>query len=721
MYVEVLVEIKAKQLDKTFTYKVPKEYQKDVKVGSRVLVSFGKKQLEGFVLKINFNKQLDYPVKDILSLIDKEPVLNEEMLELGVFLKKKTFSTLISCYQSMLPTALKAKKNTVVAKKYTTYVVLKQDLENPTPKQLLLINALKEKGKLLKKDAQEISLYAYKTLLEKNIIEEEKEEYYRLEETSVKKDKNVILNEEQEAVVKEVTSNLHTFTPYLLFGVTGSGKTEVYMNILKEVLKEKKQAIVLVPEISLTPQFVATFKARFQNEIAILHSALSDGEKYDEWRKITRKEVSIVIGARSAIFAPFTNLGCIIIDEEHSSTYKQENTPRYNAIDIALYRAKKNNIPVILGSATPSLENYTKAKLGKYHLLTLKKRVNDTMPKVTLIDMKESIKQGNRLFSKELYEKIVQRLNNKEQTILLLNRRGYSTIISCNECGYTEKCPHCDIPLTYHKTSNTERCHYCGYGRGKLRICPDCGSNEINQFGLGTQRLEEELIKMFPSSRIVRMDVDTTSKKGAHQKIIDDFGKGNYDILVGTQMIAKGLDFPNVTLVGVLNGDATLNIPDFRSGERTYQLLSQVAGRSGRGEKKGEVVIQAFNIEHYSIDTVKYHDFEKFYDEEVKIRKKLSYPPYCYLSLIKLQGRDERRVDEISIQIRRYLESNTSHVLILGPSNPTVYKINNIYYKQILLKYKKLEDIFSCFEDIYEQYKLNKDVFVEIDLNPIKI
>lgn len=721
MFVEVLIEIKAKQVDKTFTYSVPKEYQEDMHVGIRVLVPFGKKQLEGFVLKMDYQKEVDYPVKDILSLVDKEPVLNEEMLELGIFLKKKTFSTLISCYQSMLPTALKAKKNTTISKKYNTYIVLKKELENPTAKQLLLINKLKEKGRLLKKDAKEISLYAYKTLMDKNIIEEEMEECYRLEEMNTKIDKKVILNEEQMKAVKEVTSNLHTFTPYVLFGVTGSGKTEVYMHILENVLKENKEAIVLVPEISLTPQFVSTFKARFQSKIAILHSALSDGEKYDEWRKITRKEVSIVIGARSAIFAPLTNLGCIIIDEEHSSTYKQENTPRYHAIDIALYRAKKYNIPLILGSATPSIENYTKAKLGKYHLLTLKKRVNCNMPEVTLVDMKESIKCGNRLFSKELYQKIVDRLEKKEQTILLLNRRGYATIISCNDCGHVEKCPYCDIPLTYHKTSNTERCHYCGYGRGKMTSCPDCGSSEINQFGLGTQRLEEEMNKLFPQARIVRMDVDTTSKKGAHQQIIEDFGNGKYDILIGTQMIAKGLDFPNVTLVGVLNGDATLNIPDFRSGERTYQLLSQVAGRSGRGEKKGEVIIQAFNIDHYSIETAKYHDYEKFYKEEMNIRKKLHYPPYCYLSLIKIQSKDDTKLEKISIQIRKYLEQNTSHVIILGPSNPTIPKVNTIYYKQILLKYKKLEDIFKTFQDIYEQYKLNKDVLVEIDLNPMKI
>lgn len=720
MFAQVLVEIKAKQVDKTFTYRVPKSLRKDIQKGCRVLVPFGKKELEGFVLNLTEEENVEYEVKDILSVIDETPVLNEEMLELGRFMSTKTFSTLISCYQCMLPTALKAKKSKTVSKKYNTYVVLKKTLENPTPKQSMLLSILQEKKKILKKEAQDISLYAYKSLLEKGVIAEVKEETYRLEETR-KQDKKVSLTEEQKVAVEEVTTHMNTFIPYLLFGVTGSGKTEVYMRILQKVLQEKKEAIVLIPEISLTPQFVATLKARFQNAIAILHSALTDGEKFDEWRKITRKEVSIVIGARSAIFAPLTNLGCIIVDEEHSSTYKQENHPLYHAIDIALYRAKRYSIPLVLGSATPSIETYTKAIMGKYHLLTLKSRINKHLPTVELIDMKEEIKKGNHLLSASLYDAILKRLEKKEQVILLLNRRGYSTTIRCNQCGYVEKCPNCDIPLTYHKTSNTERCHYCGYGRGKAKTCSSCGSIDLTNLGMGTQRLEENLKNMFKTARVVRMDLDTTSKKGAHQKIVDAFQNGEYDILIGTQMIAKGLDFPNVTLVGVLNGDAILNIPDFRSAERNYQLLSQVAGRSGRADKIGEVIIQAFNIEHYSMVCASHHDYESFYKNEMAIRSKLKYPPYCYLALIKIQSKEEEKADKISKQIRTYLESNAVHIFILGPTSATIPKINNTFYKQIIIKYKKMKDVDTVLQEIYEQYKLKNDVQVEIDFNPQRI
>ncbi len=428
-----------------------------------------------------------------------------------------------------------------------------------------------------------------------------KEEVYRLNDNVIKEKNNIALNDEQKTVIKSVTKSINTFSPCLLHGVTGSGKTEVYMNLIKEVINNKKEAIVLVPEISLTPQLVDTFKRRFGSDIAILHSRLSEGEKYDEWRKIERKEVSIVIGARSAIFAPFTNLGIIIIDEEHSATYKQENNPKYNAIDVAIKRAKTYNIPVVLGSATPSVESYTRAKIGIYHLLELKNRVNNNLPKVYLIDMKEEMKKGNRVLSKLLVDEINETILRQEQVILLLNRRGYSTVTNCQKCGYIDKCPNCDIPLIYHKTSSLMRCHYCGYSKRKLTICPSCQNKQINEYGMGTEKLEKIISETFPKAKTVRMDIDTTTTKGSHERIINDFKNEKYNILIGTQMISKGLDFEKVTLVGVINGDSTLNIPDFRSAERTYQLLSQVAGRAGRSQLKGRVTIQGFNITYYSI------------------------------------------------------------------------------------------------------------------------
>ena len=414
--------------------------------------------------------------------------------------------------------------------------------------------------------------------------------------------------------------NYSEFKPFLLYGVTGSGKTEVYMHIIDEVLKRGKEVIVLVPEISLTPQLTSIFKSRFKGNVAILHSRLSDGEKYDEWRRIERKEVKIAVGARSAIFAPFTNLGLIVIDEEHSSTYHQENMPTYNAIDVALKRCKNHNALLVLGSATPSIESYTRAKLNIYTLLELKNRVNKQMPTVKLIDMCEEFKKGNRIISDELKNKITERLNNNEQVIILLNRRGYTTSLVCTECGEVIKCPNCDIPLVLHKTSSKLKCHYCNYETNTFELCPKCKSKNLKSLGFGTEKLEETIKEMF-KARVIRMDVDTTSKKGAHEEIINAFAEHKYDILIGTQMIAKGLDFKDVTLVGVINGDAGLNVPDFRSSERTFQLLNQVSGRSGRSTKKGEVIIQGFNIDHYSIRLASINDYKTFYDYEMKTVK----------------------------------------------------------------------------------------------------
>ncbi|MEG0826186.1 MAG: primosomal protein N' [Bacilli bacterium] len=720
MVAEVLVEIKAKQIDKTFTYIIPLQFVNQIKAGVRVYVPFGRQKLEGFVLKISNKETYDYELKEIIDIIDIEPVLNQEMIELGKVISNKTLSTLMSAYQCMLPKALKAKNNFQVNKKYQTYLeITNEKVISPlTLKQTELLNIIKVK-KITKKEAKTISLCALKKLLELNLVKEVKEEIYRIDNTKIFSDKKIILNEEQTIAVNEVKNNLNKYTPYLLFGVTGSGKTEVYMHIIAEVLNENKEVIVLVPEISLTPQLVDTFKARF-GDIAILHSRLSDGEKYDEWRRILKKEVNIVVGARSAIFAPFTNLGLIIIDEEHSITYKQDNNPRYNAIDIALFRAKKYNIPVVMGSATPSIESYTRALLKNYKLLTLKNRVNKNMPTIDLIDMKESIKKGNRLLSKELYNKIIDRLNKNEQIILLLNRRGYSTVITCQDCGYVDKCPNCDIPLTYHKSSNTMRCHYCGFGSQLLLNCPNCNSKNINQFGIGTQKLEEEIKKNFINSKVIRMDYDTTTTKNSHERIITAFRNNEYNILIGTQMISKGLDFPNVTLVGVLNGDASLNIPDFRSAERTYQLLDQVAGRSGRGLKHGEVVIQSFNIDHYSIVKASRNDYVGFYNEEILIRKKLKYPPFYNLILIKIQGANYDDILNEANKIRKYLELHIKYS-ILGPSSANILKINNIYHIQIIIKYKKANEIIEYIEYIYNKYKTNKKIIVDVDFNPIKI
>lgn len=717
MYIDVLVELKIKKIDQTYTYSVPEELKEQIEIGKRVLVPFNNQKLEGFIL--NIKDKVDFKTKDIISVIDENPVLNNELIELGNYISKKTIVNKITAYQTMLPTALKAKKNTKINKKYISVLeLINNNYETKNKTQLEILNLFKEKKEVLKKECNDISISSTNTLIKNNVLKEKKQEEYRLKNNIEKEKNNITLNDEQKKVIDSI--ELNKFKPYLLHGVTGSGKTEVYMNIIEKVLKEKKEAIVLVPEISLTPQLVNVFKKRFGDDIAILHSGLSNGEKYDEWRKIERKEVSVVIGARSAIFAPFTNLGIIIIDEEHSSTYKQENNPKYSAIDIALWRSKKYDIPLILGSATPSIESYTRALQNIYTLLTLPNRVNNNYPKTILIDMKEEIKKGNRIISSDLDNKIKDRLEKNEQIIILLNRRGYTTITTCKNCGYTDNCPHCDIPLTFHKTSNMMRCHYCGYAHKMITICPECKSDNINNFGMGTEKLESILNEKY-NARIIRMDQDTTSNKGSHEKIINEFREHKYDILIGTQMISKGLDFPNVTLVGVINGDASLNIPDFRSAERTYQLLNQVAGRSGRGNKPGEVIIQGFNIDHYSIVKACNNDYLGFYNEELNIRKTLKYSPYYNLCLIKIKSKNYNEASTESNKIVNHLKSKKlNNTIILGPTPSIIPKINDIYNMQIIVKFKNTNELMKELEFINNYYRVSK-VVVEIDINPIRI
>lgn len=720
MFVDVIVELKIKTLDKMFIYGVPSNLQDKIKLGKRVSVPFGKQKLEGFILNIRNKVNVDYKIKEIIEVIDEEPVLNNELLELGKYISKKTLATLISSYQTMLPAALKAHKDFTINKKFETYITLiNKNYEGKNDKQKQIIELLKN-GKVLKSEMSKISISSLNTLIKNNVIMEEKVEVYRLNIAKENEESSIKLTEDQTKVINQIEEKLDTFKPFLLFGVTGSGKTEVYLNIIEKVLKKGKQVIMLVPEISLTPQMVNVFKTRFKDSIAILHSALSDGEKYDEWRKITRSEVSIVIGARSAIFAPFTNLGLIILDEEHSDTYKQENNPKYDTIDIALKRAKTYNCPIILGSATPSIESYTRANLGIYELLVLNKRINNSLPIVKIIDMRNEIKKGNNIFSQELLEDIKERLEKSEQVILFLNRRGYSTTVTCKECGHVLKCPNCDIPLTYHKNGNKMNCHYCNYTTYKPFNCPECNSKNISNYGLGTEKVEEEIKKIFSNYKVVRMDIDTTRKKGSHEKIIMDFKDKKYDILIGTQMISKGLNFKDVTLVGIINADASLNMPDFRSAERTFNLINQVSGRAGRFEKQGKVIIQCFNTNHYSIIESSKNNYVGFYKEEMKIRKVLKYPPYYNICLIKIIGSKYEKIINESIKIKEYLEKKINSI-ILGPSLSNMPKINNKYYMQIIIKYKNLNKIYNEIKFIKNKYISDKNLVIDIDFNPKKL
>lgn len=725
MVCECLVELEHVFIDKTFTYKINKEQLPLLKVGMRVVVPFGKQTLEGFVLKIYENKDvsLENKLKEIISIVDTYPILNEELLTLGKYISKTTLCSLMTSYQAMLPKALKAKKKVNMTPKYDTYICINYGMYNNDIKfnasQEKILELLKENKKVKKEVLNKISVSSVNTLLKKNILLEEKEENYRYNLINEEKIK-FNLNEEQQKVYKEIFNSINTNETFLLYGVTGSGKTNVYMKVIEDVIKNNKTAILLVPEISLTPQIIKRFTSYFSN-IAVLHSGLSDGEKYDEWRKINEGKVNIVIGARSAIFAPLKNIGVIIIDEEHSQTYKQENNPRYNAIDIAKERCKYHNCPLILGSATPSLESFARAKKNVYKLLELKNRYNNnTMPKVEIIDMNKEFKKASGYFSNTLIDQIKETLERNEQVILFLNRRGYSSFLTCSSCGYVEKCPNCDISLTYHKSSNMLRCHYCGYATKRKKLCPKC-QKEFKDYGIGTEKVEEELKSLIKDAKIIRMDVDTTTTKNAHAKIINSFLEEKYNILVGTQMIAKGLDFPNVTLVGVLNADIGLNFPDFRSSETTFSLLNQVLGRSGRGNKEGKVLIQTFNPEHYAITYTKNHDYLGFYNEEMKIRKILKYPPYYYICSIKIISKDYNLASKSSYDVVNYLKQNIKNEIILGPSVCNVFKLNNNYRFQIIIKYKDVNNILEYLTNIEHHYFNKKDIKVEIDFNPLKL
>ena len=727
MYAKVIIEIGVKNVDKMFTYVVPDNMKEDIKVGCRVKVKFGSMVLEGFVLELtNTIDKVDYELKEIIELVDKIPILNKEMLELGKKIQEITLCSLISAYQVMLPKALKASIKTNINTKLIRYAVSnRKDMELITYIENTKYEKQREflKKLIVEKKIKVDKLESYLNTLEKNcLIKFIYEEDYRYKFNTNNSDTRVILNNEQEVCVNKVVNSFGISKTFLLYGVTGSGKTEVYMNIIEKAINKGMSAIMLVPEISLTPQIVERFALRFGDNIAILHSGLSDAEKYDEYRKITMGKVRIVVGARSAIFAPLTNIGIIIIDEEHTATYKQENHPRYHARDIAILRSKYHNCPIVLGSATPSLESFARAMNKNYELLVMKKRANNmVLPDVHIVDMKEEIKRGNYTFSKLLIDKINEKISKGEQVILLLNRRGYSPLIKCSKCGEVEKCPNCDISLTYHKSSDSLRCHYCNYTKKCPSKCMKCGSTDIKGIGLGTEKLEQEIIDKF-KARVIRMDADTTSKKGMHEKIIKEFGEGKYDILLGTQMIAKGLDFPKVTLVGVINADMSLCVPDFRSSERTFQLLSQVSGRAGRGKYPGEVIIQTFNPEHYSIRYAKNHDYLNFYKEEMAIRKQLNYSPYYFITLVRISCKDYEEGFKHANKIKDYLEKNlSSDTILLGPTMASMFKINNIYNYQCIIKYKKDLKLKDTLINIDNIYKTNNKVNVEIDVDPIRL
>lgn len=593
--------------------------------------------------------------------------------------------------------------------------------------QYFLKNSIKEIEYSILKNKLAVTMSPINSLNQKGFLEIQKIEVDRdpYKERSFP-DKKVELSSEQKEIVREIiiSIDLKLVKPFLIHGVTGSGKTEIYLEIIEYVLNQGKDSIVLVPEISLTAQMVERFKGRFGKNVAVLHSRLSKGEKLDEWLRIQRGEAKIVIGARSAIFAPVKRLGLVVIDEEHEATYKQEEYPKYHAREIANWRIEYNKAQLILGSATPSLESYYKAKNKEYHLLELPNRVmNRLLPETSIVDMREELMTGNNsMFSNLLREKIEEKLDKKEQIVLFLNRRGYSTFVMCRSCGYVIKCPHCDISLTYHHTNRVLRCHYCGYAIKEPKTCPECASKHIRYFGTGTQKVEEELIKQFPSIRVIRMDVDTTRKKGSHEKLINLFRKQEGDVLLGTQMIAKGLDFEKVTLVGVIAADTLLKLPDFRAAERTFQLVTQVSGRAGRHQLPGEVIIQTYNPKHYSIQCASRHDFIGFYEQELMKRDLLKYPPINNLIIVHFSHKEVKRCIKVSQMFVAKLKGIiSSDVEILGPVVSPISRINDRNRFQCVIKYSNDTIIIYQINQIMiyiQDYFKDRQLQISVDVNP---
>ncbi|MDF7668154.1 primosomal protein N' [Lactobacillus sp. ESL0703] len=622
-------------------------------------------------------------------------------------LSKKDY---IDLYESLRQNAIKQKQLLMaIIENYSAFPMLQQQLEQAARVNTATLTSAVKKG-WLKKEPVEV----YRDPL--------------ADVTTSDKHHKINLNDEQQAALDQIVPTIQTAKPqtFLLEGITGSGKTEVYLHAISQTLASGKNALMLVPEISLTPQMVTQVKDRFGEQVAVLHSGLSEGELYDEWRRIRRGEVRVVVGARSAVFAPLTNIGLIVIDEEHESSYKQEDNPRYHARDVAIWRSKYNSCPLVLGSATPSLDSRARAQKGVYQLLKLTKRANQkNLPEVKLIDLKQADFAGGQLdLTVELVDAIKARLAKKEQVILMLNRRGFANFMLCRECGYVMKCPNCDLSLTMHKDTGQMQCHYCGYTIQIPTKCPNCQSTKIRFLGTGTQKVQEELNELLPGARILRMDVDTTRRKGAFKRILDSFGEHKADILLGTQMIAKGLDFPNVTLVGVVNADTGLWLPDYNASERTFELLTQVAGRAGRAEKKGEVMIQTFNPDHYAIALAQTQDYERFYAYEMQMRHAGNYPPYFYTVLISVAAKKEQNAAREAFKIKRRLQANLHPAtIVLGPTPSAISRLKNQYYYQILVKYKKEANLNNLLHQIQDsaqevkKYGLN----VYIDNEPERI
>ena len=735
-YADVIIDLSVKNVDRIFQYRIPDHLRDLVKPGVQVNIPFGKGNTERKGIVVGLSKETDYDPQKMKELLDVETgvvPIRTQMICLAFWMKDRYATTMNQALKMVLPVKAKVtprEERVIVSLKPKNEIetLLVEAEKKKYRARIRLYRALLENGELpLKLTSEKLGITAsmLKPLVEKKIVELKASPKEPKHLGSFPAAGKVRLNEEQrqaaETVIRDYDSGLRN--TYLLYGITGSGKTEVYMELIDHVLREGRQAVVLIPEISLTYQTVMRFYRRFGNRVGIMNSKLSAGERYEQSERAANGEIDIMIGPRSALFTPFPDLGLIVIDEEHEGAYKSETAPRYDAREVAKVRADMSGAVLVLGSATPSVESFYRAEQGEYRLLTLTKRAkeNSRLAGVHIVDLREELAEGNRsIFSRKLKELIEDRLAKKQQVMLFMNRRGYAGFVSCRSCGKAMKCPHCDVSLTYHRNGRL-KCHYCGFERPLPDKCPSCGSPFIAPFGTGTQKLEEFTKREFPEARILRMDADTTTKKGAHEEILSTFAEGGADILIGTQMIVKGHDFANVTLVGVMAADLSLYAPDFKSAERTFELLTQASGRAGRGDLRGDVVIQTYAPDHYAVSSAAEQDYQQFYRQELLYRKMMGYPPLVGLLTIGLSSKREADVIRASEDLKRVIlrEYALDGLKVIGPVEDSPYKLNDNYRKILYMKHesydillkirnsaRKRETIPDLFRNVFVQYDL---------------
>lgn len=737
----VVVDNTARSFDYEYSYIIPDKLLEKAKVGVRVYVPFGRtnRKKEGLIVKIATGDTSN--LKEIKEVIDDNPVVDKDMLDIIYIMKKQYICTYYDAISCVVPQfEKKAKAKTV---KVAYLAIDRQDaldrISGNTIRNIWQIKILKY---LLDNDSAQVSdiikfigggRSSINTLHKNGLVGYRDVQITRnpYNKKDIQMDKPKPPTPDQSSVLEKVKGLLDKgkYGEVLIHGVTGSGKTEVYMHLVEYCIKNGKNAIVLVPEIALTPQMMDRFKRRFGDNVAVIHSRLSQGERYDEWQLIKNGKVKVVVGVRSAIFAPIRDIGIIIIDEEHETSYKSETTPKYNAKDIAKLRCQKSDAILVYGSATPSIETYYKALTGEINLCTMLNRANkNSLPKVALIDMRQELDNGNRsIFSEALKQEIRRNIENGQQTMLFLNRRGHSTFVFCRSCGFAAKCVRCNVTMTYHKADDRLVCHYCGYTIKNFSLCPKCESNHIRSFGLGTQKVEEEVRKEFPNASVIRMDLDTTSYKNAHDEILTKFRDENINILIGTQMIAKGHDFPNVTLVGVLAADTMLNASDFRSEERTFQLLTQVAGRAGRGNKSGKVIIQTYNVDAYSIQTAIKQDYNLYFNKEIKLRDVLKYPPFSDIGVLTFSGLNDDDTRGWASATKDFIQKlNLKHGLnleVFDVNRAPISKIKNKYRWKIIIKGENRLNILRVLTKVTDRFHKGKikDIKLNVDINPVNM